>query len=90
MRWKFRTKKSPWRRCETDPPKDGAFVLLGSEWGDVAKGVYEYRVSGKCPVCDVRQGGFYLYGSDKPTTSTQKHLFITHWMPLPEPPKEEV
>ena len=41
-------------------------------------------------VCEYRGMSHFVYGGDSPWFSSKgKAVNITHWMPLPEPPKEE-
>lgn len=41
-------------------------------------------------VCEYRGMSHFVYGGDSPWFSAKgRAITVTHWMPLPEPPKEE-
>jgi hypothetical protein len=66
---------SPWRRVEEELPKYGQDVLAARLYGSDADGwAYEIVIA---HVCEVRGTNYW--------NATN----ITHWMPLPEPPKED-
>ena len=71
-----------WVRCEDELPKENGFYLVAVKAPHKGVRVYEYK-----PCNDmfyenenkwVRENGSYILN----------HL-VTHWMPLPEPPKED-
>lgn len=67
---------SPWHRVEEELPKYGQDVLAARLYGADADGwAYEVIIA---HVCEVRGTNYW--------NATN----ITHWMPLPEPPKEVV
>ncbi|MGD9600074.1 MAG: hypothetical protein AB7P94_17295 [Steroidobacteraceae bacterium] len=69
-------KSGTWYEIET-APKDGSFILMG-------------RVDWKIPF----QGSFKkIYTGEVTWTRLNHHdinLIPSHWMPLPEPPKEDM
>lgn len=69
-------KKNKWISVEERLPKYGDCVLgIGPK-----KGYY---------VCDYRGISHFVYGGDEPWFAAKgKTVNITHWMQLPEPPKE--
>ena len=65
---------SPWHRVEDELPKYGQDVLAARLYGADSDGwAYEVIIA---HVCEVRGTNYW--------NATN----VTHWMPLPEPPKE--
>lgn len=66
---------SPWHRVEEELPKYGQDVLAARLYGADSDGwAYEVIIA---HVCEVRGTNYW--------NATN----VTHWMPLPEPPKED-
>lgn len=66
---------SPWHRVEDELPKYGQDVLAARLYGADSDGwAYEVIIA---HVCEVRGTNYW--------NATN----VTHWMPLPEPPKED-
>lgn len=63
---------SEWISVETEKPKDGEYVQVYLGYGRQA--VCRYSSVGDLFYCSVRLG--------------RSNGGVTHWMPLPEPPKE--
>lgn len=70
-----------WQPIET-APKDGTTILAWSIYTDIC--TVEWRVDNFVPVCDGRQviESQSDFGTDYKDVSP-----LSHWMPLPEPPK---
>ena len=66
-----------WQTIET-APKDGTFVLI--YWPTMS--IYQY------PLCAFNHGD--EYGWELVSNRDYGEVYPTHWMPLPEPPKETV
>ena len=64
---------SKWISCKDKMPEDGISVLICSYRGTVSKATY-----------DSDMGYFYIADSEL----HYNELDITHWQPLPEPPKD--
>ena len=62
-----------WISCKEQMPEDGVSVLICSYRGTVSKATY-----------DSDMGYFYIADSEL----HYNELDITHWIPLPEPPKD--
>lgn len=67
-------KQTKWIPCSERPPEDGQDVLI---WDNIDKTSF----TGHYVWCD----GWTVDGY----AVNRFHFDITHWMPLPEPPKEE-
>ena len=66
---------SKWISCKEQMPEDGISVLICSDRGTVSKATY-----------DSDMGYFYIADSEL----HYNELDITHWQPLPEPPKTKI
>lgn len=62
-----------WISCKEQMPEDGISILICSERGTISKATY-----------DSDMGYFYIADSEL----HYNELDITHWRPLPEPPKD--
>lgn len=71
---------SPWRPI-AEAPKDGTYVLLSNK-KIVSSGRFISRSIYSNAGYGVLEDGFYRDGATRPDRS------VTHWMPLPPPPKE--
>ena len=67
--------QSGWRDAKADPPAYGEPVIVARPYPQYGKGKYKVEQG-----CRDLNGWWRVYG-----TRTTK---VTHWMPLPEPPKE--
>lgn len=70
-----------WQPIET-APRDGTEILVTSEYGDVS--VVRWLHNDWQGMCD----GEPSIAAQGDTYTDYHHPFCSHWMPLPEPPKE--
>lgn len=66
-------------------PKDGSPIILGTTGGWVAEGRYE---GGSDFVVDDVCGWYLAYANPGDGHESGKNVQPTHWMHLPEPPKQ--
>lgn len=72
------------------PDKDGDYLVFkrfaGNAWSDVVSFAQDGRKVGECAFGEKWQNVWYYYDSEWGYMRTDA---VTHWMPLPQPPKGE-
>lgn len=82
---KAKTMSTTWKSCKDEPPKDGDFALCLTEFGDYHVCVY-CKIENH-PYCNI--DGWYSKDNDGSEAYDIRQLGITHWWPVPAPPKKE-
>lgn len=73
---------SDWINVQDKLPENGQIVLCaGHEWNDKKKPFFM--------VVSMYRNGFTHYEDHRDDWSSDTSSYFTHWMPLPEPPKEQ-
>ena len=85
---------SGWIRCIDQEPQKGQLVLAyGVIWHDPEIAVVKYNHKGWIDEdgneCNQGNSSGHLYFTAFSTANDSDVFDITHWMPLPEPPKED-
>lgn len=73
--WNKRTPPDNWVSVRDGFPEEGEKVLFCFK-------------SGYIGTADHKEGGFYYSEDEKEEKYTLRYANVTHWQPLPEPPKE--
>ena len=74
--------QSPWRPIET-APKDGAYILVYSQW----KWSYQEPTKQRMTMIASYCKSYDTFTSRTNNPYEDEAVSPTHWMPLPEPPK---
>ena len=73
---------SEWQPIETAPNDDGDEAELWAEWpGD------PLHTGQRWPTCERIDGEWYCDGMDGGGMFPMRNWRVTHWRPIPEPPK---
>lgn len=73
-----------WKPIET-APKDRAEILASSPYGDLSIVRWDERAGKWVGMCE----GSLVVETEGDWGTEYRYPFVTHWMPLPEPPRAD-
>jgi len=76
-----------WQPIDT-APKDGVRVLLVDAYGDIDIAAYEEEIEERFVLTDPSKKSYEKVREIVGYWNTENVFNPTHWMPLPDPPKE--